>query len=85
MQIKLLEAGNATMGVWLGKQYLGQTDQVQYNYEVPAISVCLSIPRALPQHVGGPVVDAHYQRIEAPQPTEVGVETSGFANGSDES
>ena len=25
-QMKLLEAGNATMGVWLGKQYLGQRD-----------------------------------------------------------
>ena len=29
MQMKLLEAGNATMGVWLGKQYLGQTDQIE--------------------------------------------------------
>ena len=28
MQMKLLEQGNATMGVWLGKQILGQTDQV---------------------------------------------------------
>jgi hypothetical protein len=26
MQMKLLEDGNATMGVWLGKQLLGQTD-----------------------------------------------------------
>lgn len=26
MQMKLLEQGNATMGVWLGKQVLGQTD-----------------------------------------------------------
>ena len=25
-QMKLLEAGNATMGVWLGKQILGQRD-----------------------------------------------------------
>lgn len=25
-QVKLLDAGNATMGVWLGKQYLGQRD-----------------------------------------------------------
>ena len=25
-QMKLLEAGNATMGVWLGKQLLGQRD-----------------------------------------------------------
>jgi hypothetical protein len=32
MQMKLLEQGNATMGVWLGKQLLGQTDHV--NHEV---------------------------------------------------
>ena len=25
-QMKLLESGNATMGVWLGKQFLGQRD-----------------------------------------------------------
>jgi hypothetical protein len=28
MQMRLLEQGNATMGVWLGKQLLGQKDQV---------------------------------------------------------
>ena len=28
MQMKLLEQGNATMGIWLGKQLLGQKDQV---------------------------------------------------------
>jgi hypothetical protein len=26
LQMKLLEDGNATMGIWLGKQILGQTD-----------------------------------------------------------
>lgn len=26
-QYKLLEAGNATMGIWLGKQYLDQKDK----------------------------------------------------------
>jgi len=30
MQMKLLEAGNATMGVWLGKNILGQTDEVRH-------------------------------------------------------
>lgn len=30
MQMKLLEQGNATMGVWLGKQLLGQTDYVTH-------------------------------------------------------
>lgn len=31
MQMKMLEEGNATMGVWLGKQLLGQTDQLTVN------------------------------------------------------
>src|SRR6476469_4030455 len=30
MQMKLLEQGNATMGVWLGKQILNQTDEVRH-------------------------------------------------------
>jgi len=30
MQMKLLEQGNATMGVWLGKNVLGQTDDVRH-------------------------------------------------------
>src|SRR5262247_2760591 len=32
MQMKLLEQGNATMGVWLGKQILGQTDEVRHDF-----------------------------------------------------
>ena len=43
MQMKLLEEGNATMGVWLGKQLLGQTDQVTLNtVDVIYIDTCLS-------------------------------------------
>jgi hypothetical protein len=30
-QLKMLENGSATMGVWLGKQYLGQTDEMNIN------------------------------------------------------
>ena len=30
-QLKMLENGSATMGVWLGKQYLGQTDELNIN------------------------------------------------------
>src|SRR5216117_3893711 len=30
LQMKLLEAGNATMGVWLGKNILGQVDEVRH-------------------------------------------------------
>jgi hypothetical protein len=30
MQMKLLEQGNATMGVWLGKNILDQVDEVRH-------------------------------------------------------
>jgi len=30
MQYKLAEEGNATMQIWLGKQYLGQKDKVEH-------------------------------------------------------
>ena len=29
--MKLLEAGNATMGVWLGKNILGQVDEIRHD------------------------------------------------------
>lgn len=34
-QMKLLQDGNATMGVWLGKQILGQTDKVDTTLSAP--------------------------------------------------
>ena len=34
-QIKLLQEGNATMGVWLGKQWLGQTDRTALEHSGP--------------------------------------------------
>src|SRR5580765_6836051 len=46
MQMKLLEAGNATMGVWLGKQYLGQTDQLEQRAEI-SLSAVLALPRGM--------------------------------------
>src|SRR3954462_7417794 len=48
MQMKLLEQGNATMGVWLGKQILGQTDEVRHELN-GNISTVLSVilPRAI--------------------------------------
>lgn len=42
LQMKLLEEGNATMGVWLGKQLLGQTDQIMHSLDVNVMSVSLS-------------------------------------------
>jgi hypothetical protein len=40
-QMKLLEAGNATMGVWLGKNILGQTDEV--HHQIDGLRGCVSI------------------------------------------
>ena len=44
-QLKLLEAGNATMGVWLGKQFLGQTDQLLPAFDGGA-HITIVIPRS---------------------------------------
>ena len=38
-QFRLLEQGNATMGVWLGKQYLGQKDQLYHDVTGPQIQI----------------------------------------------
>ena len=32
-QLKLADSGNCTMNIWLGKQYLGQTDKVESRNE----------------------------------------------------
>src|ERR1700682_5195538 len=37
LQMRLLENGNATMGVWLGKQLLGQTDQILHDIRQPIV------------------------------------------------
>jgi len=44
MQMRLLEEGNATMGVWLGKQLLGQADEVVHNFNVVQIAESHWIP-----------------------------------------
>src|ERR1700730_17832919 len=45
MQMKLLEAGNATMGVWLGKNILGQVDEIRHQFDGRSVSVCVMIPQ----------------------------------------
>jgi hypothetical protein len=47
-QMKLLEAGNATMGVWLGKNILGQTDEVHHQIDARSVSVCVMVPGSSP-------------------------------------
>src|ERR1700716_2691712 len=46
MQIKLLEQGNATMGVWLGKNILGQTDEIRHEVSLSA-HLSVIMPRAV--------------------------------------
>jgi len=48
MQMKLLENGNATMGVWLGKNILGQTDEVHHQIDARSVSVCVMVPGSPP-------------------------------------
>jgi len=48
MQMKLLENGNATMGVWLGKNILGQTDEVRHQFDGRVVSVCVMTGRPEP-------------------------------------
>jgi hypothetical protein len=61
MQMKLLEAGNATMGVWLGKQYLGQTDQVEHRAEISVFN-SLMIP-CEPMAVDGLLVAVENRQV----------------------
>lgn len=44
-QFKLLQAGNATMAVWLGKQYLGQKDQASYEHSGNIIDALKKVMR----------------------------------------
>jgi hypothetical protein len=62
-QMKMLEDGNATMGIWLGKQYLGQTDEVHHRidnatYVLAPVTVNLSVaPRDVVDIEGVSVAD----------------------------
>ena len=59
MQMKLPEEGNATMGVWLGKQILGQTDQISVD---TSIQVAVLLPRTEPQPELDRVIDLENTR-----------------------
>src|SRR5258707_2816912 len=50
MQMKLLEQGNATMGVWLGKNILGQVDEIRHDiHGNVGLNLVVVMPRELPQ------------------------------------
>ena len=59
MQMKLLEEGNATMGVWLGKQILGQADQISV---ANSFQVAIMLPRTEPQLELDRVIDLENTR-----------------------
>jgi hypothetical protein len=59
-QMKQLEAGNATMGVWLGKQLLGQRD---------VTPVELSGPSGQPMQISLETVDAILQSVRKSKKT----------------
>jgi hypothetical protein len=46
LQMKLLEEGNATMGVWLGKQILGQVDQITHSV---GLQIAVLMPGVAPR------------------------------------
>ena len=51
MQMKLLENGNATMGVWLGKNILGQTDEVYHQFDNRFVSIVIPPIRMTPPEI----------------------------------
>ena len=48
MQIKLLESGNATMAVWLGKNVLGQTDTFYHELNGTQINIVCPVQSIAP-------------------------------------
>ena len=69
LQMKLLEQGNATMGVWLGKNILNQVDEVRHELSGSLAYLSVILPRALPLAGSGarPLIDAG----EADSPVEI--------------
>jgi hypothetical protein len=47
-QMRLLKAGNATMGVWLGKQVLGQRDQLKIGGDDEGTPIRVNALREIP-------------------------------------
>jgi hypothetical protein len=67
-QLKLLEAGNATMGVWLGKNILGQVDEIRHElFGNISTQLQVVIPRDLKaaQPDADPALDVSHELVEA--------------------
>ena len=61
LQMKMLEDGNATMGVWLGKQILGQADQVVSS---AGIQIAIVVPNMAPTQKKGSDLEIELVRRE---------------------
>jgi hypothetical protein len=71
--MKLLEAGNATMGVWLGKNILHQVDEIRHElFGNISTTLQLVIPRDLQaaQPNATPALDVSQELIEAGEDDE---------------
>src|SRR6266849_487241 len=67
-QLKLLEAGNATMGVWLGKNILGQVDEIRHElFGNISTQLQVVIPRDLSaaREDADSVLDVSHELVEA--------------------
>src|SRR5258706_9454548 len=60
LQMKLLEQGNATMGVWLGKNILNQVDTINFNTNTQLV---VQQQASLPAP-SGPVIDIEPTTID---------------------
>jgi hypothetical protein len=69
MQMKLLEAGNATMGVWLGKNILGQVDTVTVSGDAPLAYILMPAPPRF--------VDADEPKSDGTVTIDVGCSSNG--------
>lgn len=49
IQFEIAKGGNATMAIFLGKQYLGQKDQIETN--VPDTSININVSAATPDDI----------------------------------
>ena len=70
-QLKMVDQGNPAMAIWLGKQYLNQTDEIRHAVNF-STQLQLVIPRDLQaaQPDAAPALDVSHELIEAGEDDE---------------
>ena len=66
-QFKILEQGNATMGIWLGKQHLGQSDQIDINTN-NQVTIIVAPPTQLQETEKGMTIDVSAENQQCIEP-----------------